>query len=86
MLLDFSCFLYMIGIHEPEKEIRIMSKQCEICGKKPIKAAKLTFSHKQIVHTQEPNLQSVKVNMNGTVKRIKVCTSCLRAGKVQKAV
>ena len=56
-----------------------MSKQCEICGKKPIKAAKLTY-------TQEPNLQSVKVNMNGTVKRIKVCTSCLRAGKVQKAV
>lgn len=63
-----------------------MSKQCEICGKKSIKAAKLTFSHKQIVHTQEPNLQSVKVNMNGTVKRIKVCTSCLRAGKVTKAV
>ena len=53
-----------------------MSKKCDVCGKAPIKAAKLTFSHKQIVHTQEPNLQSVKVNMNGTVKRIKVCTSC----------
>ena len=72
-----------------------MSKQCEVCGKKPIKAAKLTFSHKQIVHTQEPNLQSVKVCVNGTTKRIKVngqtkkmtvCTSCLKAGKVQKAV
>lgn len=63
-----------------------MAKKCEICGKTPIKAAKLTFSHKQIVHTQEPNLQTVKVNINGTVKRISVCTSCLRAGKVQKAV
>jgi len=63
-----------------------MAKKCAICGKAPIKAAKLTFSHKQIVHTQEPNLQSVKVNENGTVKRITVCTSCLRAGKVQKAV
>lgn len=63
-----------------------MSKKCDVCGKAPIKAAKLTFSHKQIVHTQEPNLQSVKVNVNGTVKRIKVCTSCLRAGKIQKAV
>ena len=63
-----------------------MAKKCEICGKTPIKAAKLTFSHKQIVHTQEPNLQTVKVNINGTVKRITVCTSCLRAGKVQKAV
>ena len=57
-----------------------MSKKCDVCGKAPIKAAKLTFSHKQIVHTQEPNLQSVKVCVNGTTKRIKVCTSCLRAG------
>jgi len=59
-----------------------MSRQCEICGKKPLKAAKLTFSHKQNVHRQAPNLQSVKVNMSGTVKTIKVCTSCIKAGKV----
>ncbi len=63
-----------------------MSKKCEICGKTPIKAAKLTFSHKQIVKTQEPNLQKVKAVVNGSTKRINVCTSCIRAGKVQKAV
>ena len=62
-----------------------MSKQCEICGKKPIKAAKLTFSHKQNVHTQEPNLQNDKADVNGSAKKIRVCTSCLKAGKVQKA-
>ena len=62
-----------------------MAKHCEICGKEPKKAAKLTFSHKQIVHTQEPNLQSVKTVINGQTKRIRVCTSCLKAGKVQKA-
>ena len=62
-----------------------MSKECEICGKKPIKAAKRSFSNKQYVHTQEPNLQSVKAVVNGQVKTIKVCTSCIRAGKVQKA-
>ena len=77
----------MIKIHELARKGKItMSKKCEICGKAPIKAAKLTFSHKQIVHTQEPNLQSVKVCVNGTTKRIKVCTSSLWAGKVQKAV
>ena len=59
---------------------------CEICGKAPIKAAKRTFSNIQVVHTQEPNLQTVKAVVNGSVKRIKVCTSCLRAGKVQKAI
>ena len=63
-----------------------MAKQCAICGKTKLKAAKISFSHKQNVHRQEPNLQSVKVMQNGTVKRINVCTSCIRAGKVQRAV
>ena len=63
-----------------------MAKQCAICGKTKLKAAKISFSHKQHVNRQEVNLQSVKVNQNGTVKRIDVCTSCIRAGKVQRAV
>ena len=52
-----------------------MSRECAICGKKPIKAAKISFSHKQNVHRQNPNLQSIKV-----------CTSCIRANKVHRAV
>lgn len=59
-----------------------MSRQCEICGKTPLKSASITFSHKQNVKRQAPNLQSVKVESNGTVKRVKVCTSCIKAGKV----
>jgi len=63
-----------------------MAKHCEICGKAPVKAAKRTFSNIKVVHTQEPNLQTVKAVVNGTVKKIRVCTSCIKAGKVQKAV
>lgn len=63
-----------------------MSRQCEKCGKTPLKSAKLTFSHKQNVHRQSPNLQTVRVMENGVVKKMKVCSSCLRANKVQKAV
>ena len=33
-----------------------------------------------------PNLQTVRVNMDGKTKRIKVCTRCMRSGKVQKAL
>lgn len=62
-----------------------MGKHCEICGKAPVKAAKRTFSNIKVVHTQEPNLQSVKAVVNGVVKKITVCTSCLKAGKVTKA-
>ena len=61
-----------------------MSKQCEICGKKPIKAAKRTFSNKQNCYRQTPNLQSVSVATEGGKKKMTVCTSCLKAGKVQK--
>ena len=47
-----------------------MSRKCEVCGKTPLKSAKVTFSHKQNVHRQAPNLQNVKVVMNGSVKKI----------------
>lgn len=64
-----------------------MAKKCEICGKSTLKAAKLTFSHKQIVKRQSPNLQEVRVlDNNGQIVRKTVCTSCIKARKVQKAV
>ena len=63
-----------------------MSIVCECCGKKSKKASKLSFSHKHHIYRQLPNLQTAKVIINGQAKRIKVCTSCIRAGKVQKAV
>lgn len=64
-----------------------MSRECEICGKKPLKSAKLSFSHKQHVHRQAPNLQTIKrVKPNGQVERIRICTSCLKKGEYQKAV
>ena len=63
-----------------------MVKHCEVCGKSALKSSQLTFSHKQIPNRQNPNLQTIKVNVNGQAKRMTVCTSCLKAGKVQKAV
>lgn len=32
-----------------------------------------------------PNLQKIKINLNGTIKRALVCTSCISAGKIVKA-
>jgi large subunit ribosomal protein L28 len=64
-----------------------MAKTCEICGKGKLKAAKLTFSHKQIVKRQSPNVQEIRVlDENEHSVRKCVCTSCLKAGKVQKAI
>ncbi|HWP42137.1 MAG TPA: L28 family ribosomal protein, partial [Blastocatellia bacterium] len=33
----------------------------------------------------DPNLQAVRAILSGRVQRIKVCTRCLKAGKVVKA-
>lgn len=63
-----------------------MSRQCAICGKQPLKACKRSFSNKSNVYRQIPNLQSVKALIGGVVKKARVCTSCIRANKVTKAV
>ena len=63
-----------------------MSKICEICGKKPIVGNNVSHSHHKTRRRWLPNLQRVRAMMNGTKKRIKVCTNCLKSGKVLKAI
>ena len=73
-------------------------QQCVICGKKPFMGSTITYRGmlkkdggvgRKIVRVNPrrflPNLQRTTVLMGGTVKRIKVCTACLRAGRVLKA-
>ena len=63
-----------------------MSKVCEICGKTPNFGNNVSHAHNVVKRRWNPNLQSVRAMINGQVKKIKVCTSCLKAGKVTKAV
>lgn len=63
-----------------------MSKVCEVCNKGPVSGHKVSNSE---VHTKRrwlPNLQSVKAIVNGSPKRIRVCTNCLKSGRVTRAV
>ncbi|MBH31364.1 MAG: 50S ribosomal protein L28 [Candidatus Marinimicrobia bacterium] len=63
-----------------------MSKVCEICGKGPQTGNSVSHAHNKNRRRWNPNLQRVKAKINGSVKRVRVCTSCLRSGKVLKAV
>ena len=63
-----------------------MARICEICGKKPITGNNVSHSHHKTRRRWLPNLQKVRAQINGTVKRIKVCTNCLKSGKVLKAI
>ena len=63
-----------------------MARICEVCGKKPITGNNVSHSHHKTRRRWLPNLQRVRAQINGTVKRIKVCTTCLKSGKVIKAI
>ncbi len=62
-----------------------MAKRCEVCGKGPMTGNNVSHAHNTSRRRFLPNLQQVRAVVNGRVQRIKVCASCLRSGKVQKA-
>ena len=61
-----------------------MAKVCEICGKRPMSGHNVSHAHNLTKRRWMPNLQTVRALVNGVPKRIRVCTSCLKAGKVIK--
>ena len=62
-----------------------MAKGCAICGKKTVFGRNISHAHNVTSRTMEPNLQRVRALVEGSVRRIAVCTRCLRSGKVTKA-
>ena len=62
-----------------------MAKRCEICGKGPIVGNNVSHAHNLTKRRWLPNLQKVRVSVDGKTKRITVCTECIRSGRVQKA-
>lgn len=63
-----------------------MSKRCEICNKGVIFGRQYSHSHRSSNRKWIPNLRNVKAIVDCTPKTIKVCTRCLRSGKVQRSV
>jgi large subunit ribosomal protein L28 len=73
-------------------------RQCEICGKRPVVGHRITYRGKlktaggvgrRTVRVNPrrflPNLQRATLILNGTVKRLRVCTQCLTSGTLIKA-
>lgn len=59
-----------------------MSKICSVCGKHPSAGRNVSHSHRVTNRMVYPNVQKVSAVVNGAVKKINVCTKCLKAGKV----
>lgn len=62
-----------------------MSKMCEICGKKPMVGHNVSHAHNVTKRRFKPNLQRVRVVRNGRIRRMDVCTSCIKSGNIVKA-
>ncbi len=60
-----------------------MARRCDICGKGPMFGNTVSHSNHKEKRVWKPNLKRVKALVNGEVKYIKVCMSCLKSGKVQ---
>ncbi|MHB1377929.1 MAG: 50S ribosomal protein L28 [Candidatus Humimicrobiaceae bacterium] len=63
-----------------------MANRCEICNKEVSFGCNVSHSHKKSNRMFKPNIQKARIELNGTVKKINICTKCLKANKVKKAV
>jgi large subunit ribosomal protein L28 len=61
-----------------------MARICDLCGKGPKYGNHISHAHNVTKRRWNPNLRSVHAVVNGSPKKIKACTACIRSGKVVK--
>ena len=63
-----------------------MAATCDVCGKRPGFGNAVSFSQRRTRRRWNPNIQTVRTVVGGTPRKLNVCTSCLKAGKVVRRV
>ena len=63
-----------------------MSKKCDICGKAPMVGNNVSHAHNLSKRRWMPNLKKMRIKDGSSVRHANVCTRCLRAGKIEKAL
>ena len=62
-----------------------MPAQCSVCGEQRTVKNKISHSNRNTKRIQRRNLQRVHANIDGVRTHVRVCTRCLRSGKIAKA-
>ena len=65
---------------------KAMSRKCDVCGKGPMYGNNVSHSHRKTRTRWEPNLKKMSTVKEGKNVSIKVCMSCLHAGKAEEAL
>ncbi len=63
-----------------------MGKFCEVCAKGSMSGHNVSHSNRKTNRIWAPNVQRVRVVVDGQAKRLNVCTRCLRSGNVARAL
>ncbi|HEX6467362.1 MAG TPA: 50S ribosomal protein L28, partial [Terriglobales bacterium] len=63
-----------------------MARVCDMCGKGPQFGNNISHAHNVSKRRWNVNLRTVRAIVNGASQRVRVCTTCLRSGKIKKAV
>lgn len=62
-----------------------MGRRCDICGKGTASGYSVSHSHVRSKRVFRANLQRIRGIVDGRLRRLTVCTSCLKAGRVTRA-
>lgn len=63
-----------------------MSSRCDICGKSRSVGHRISKADNRVKRVWLPNIQRIRINLNGTNVRKNVCTTCIRSGKITRAI
>ncbi|HET9235566.1 MAG TPA: 50S ribosomal protein L28 [Candidatus Eisenbacteria bacterium] len=61
-----------------------MASVCDICGKTPGFGNNISHSHRRTRRRWNPNVQKLRIMVDGVPRRAAVCTKCLKANKVKR--
>ena len=63
-----------------------MSRICDVCGKGPLNGNLRSHAMNASKRKYYPNLQSIRAEINGQIRPIKICASCLKTNKIKKVI
>ena len=63
-----------------------MGKFCEVCAKGTMSGHNVSHSNRKSNRSWAPNVQKVRVLVDGKPCHLNVCTRCLRSGNVVRAL
>jgi large subunit ribosomal protein L28 len=65
--------------------MEIMARVCTVCGKGPVTGNNVSHANNRTKRRWYPNLQTVRVLVEGAPRRVRVCTQCLKSNRIAKA-